>query len=40
MVSSGKSKIGKLGSVIITGYLWEQYKWETVAVVWQLVGVA
>jgi hypothetical protein len=25
MVSSGMSKIGKLGSVIIKGYLWEQY---------------
>jgi hypothetical protein len=25
MVSSGMSKIGKLGSVIFKGYLWEQY---------------
>jgi hypothetical protein len=25
MVSSGMSKIGKLGNVIIKGYLWEQY---------------
>jgi hypothetical protein len=27
MISSGISKIGKLGSVIIKGYLWEQYNY-------------
>lgn len=39
MVTCGMSKTGKLGSVIISGHLWKQYKWKTVAVVRQPVGV-